>query len=316
MISNSKRRLFDRERWLRRRLPPAASTQLGRRNLFILPTGFGCCYLIGVLVLYLLSTNYQNNLVLLLALFLLVLWVVTLHLCHFNLSGLQVTRKTRPLGLAGDTLVLELQIHKPASLRGLALAGSISGLSDQHWRLDDGHASLSFTLDQRGVYPLPRLKLSSSFPFGLFRCWTWLDLDCESIVAPTPEPGYPCPRGGEQEATNHTTQSHTLQDEFAGLVPYRTGERLSLLSWKALAAGRGLQRKSFESYHAQALVLDESSLQQLERELRYRVLCHWVLQLSQQGQRFSLSVAGQQLPMGEGEAQKQAALEMLARAPR
>ncbi|EOG7035816.1 hypothetical protein ACLH5N_004693, partial [Aeromonas salmonicida] len=53
------------QRWLTRRIPPARQMTLGRRSLFILPTRMGLLYLLVMSAIYLLGTNYQNNLVLL-----------------------------------------------------------------------------------------------------------------------------------------------------------------------------------------------------------------------------------------------------------
>ena len=65
-------------RWLARRIPPASRLTLGYRNLFILPSRLGYQYLLLLGALFVLGTNYQNNLVLALAYLLLSLFITTL----------------------------------------------------------------------------------------------------------------------------------------------------------------------------------------------------------------------------------------------
>ncbi|MGL6165381.1 MAG: DUF58 domain-containing protein, partial [Aeromonas veronii] len=75
-------------RWLKRRIPPARQITLGTRSLFILPTRMGLLYLLVLLAIYLLGTNYQNNLVLLVAYCLGSLFMAAMWLTHRNLLGL------------------------------------------------------------------------------------------------------------------------------------------------------------------------------------------------------------------------------------
>ena len=68
--------------------PAGTPDHPGPRSLFILPTRLGLCYLLVMLAIYLLGTNYQNNLVLLVAYALGSLFMVTMWLTHRNLLGL------------------------------------------------------------------------------------------------------------------------------------------------------------------------------------------------------------------------------------
>ena len=49
------------QRWLARRIPPARQITLQGRCLFILPTRLGLWYLLVMLAIYLLGTNYQQQ---------------------------------------------------------------------------------------------------------------------------------------------------------------------------------------------------------------------------------------------------------------
>ena len=91
----TQRRLSLVNRWLDKRIPPASQHSLTMNNIFILPTGFGWAFIIMSLCLFLLGTNYQNNLMVLLSYILLSIMLLTLFYTHQNFARLAV--KSMPL---------------------------------------------------------------------------------------------------------------------------------------------------------------------------------------------------------------------------
>ena len=72
-------------RWLARRIPQKKSHRLQHNNIFILPAKAGMGFILLILLLWLLGTNYQNNLVLGVAFLLLALMVMCIHHKYGNL---------------------------------------------------------------------------------------------------------------------------------------------------------------------------------------------------------------------------------------
>ena len=64
--------------------------KLGLRNLYIVPTGFGWLWLGGALFLQLVAIQTQSNGPLLLSFVMLALQLLSLHLTHGQLEGLEV----------------------------------------------------------------------------------------------------------------------------------------------------------------------------------------------------------------------------------
>ena len=62
-------------KWLDKRIPAANEFQLSHRSIFIFPAKFGALFLALCALLFLLGTNYQNNLMLLLCYFLVALFL-------------------------------------------------------------------------------------------------------------------------------------------------------------------------------------------------------------------------------------------------
>ena len=104
--------------WLARRIPPARQITLQGRCLFILPTRLGLWYLLVMLAIYLLGTNYQNNLVLLVAYGLGSLFMVTMWLTHRNLLGLSLLGAHRA-GRGGQPLPMPITVRSELPLQAL-----------------------------------------------------------------------------------------------------------------------------------------------------------------------------------------------------
>ncbi|UPW19577.1 hypothetical protein M0C34_04680 [Agarivorans sp. TSD2052] len=304
--------------WLARRIPASSSLTLHRKNLFILPSRFGWSFLIGLIVMLMMGSNYQNNLILALALWLLALWLLCLVLCHQNLSGSRVSVVQRPEGQCDRPLRLLLSLEKPNGQWPNAVTATLklwpNEQASQHL---DGQIAVDLAVSKRGRVALPRIAIASVFPLGLFRCWTVADFNSEVIAYPAPLAGYICP--AQERAEEHDIEQgandNQQQSEFAGLKAYRAGERKSLLAWKQFAAGRGLQSKAFTGNPGLDLHLTDRLHSGLNYEQSLSVLTFWVRQLAQQQQSFSLQVGAQQLATGSGVAHQRQALSLLAEAP-
>jgi hypothetical protein len=96
--------------WLARRLPPSSSVTLAHKSIFILPTGFGFIWIGLFLLLFLLGTNYQNNLVIGLSFLLISLFNTCIIYSYKNLSGLTLQSIPPPQAYAGDTLVFPISL--------------------------------------------------------------------------------------------------------------------------------------------------------------------------------------------------------------
>ncbi|MGH8354638.1 MAG: DUF58 domain-containing protein, partial [Pseudomonas sp.] len=75
-------------RWLARRIPPAASVRLDQRRIFIIPTRVGLAFGLCLLLMLLAAINYQNSLAYGLAFLLLAVFIVAILHTYRNLAGL------------------------------------------------------------------------------------------------------------------------------------------------------------------------------------------------------------------------------------
>lgn len=303
-------------RWALKRRVPLKQVLLDRNNLFIVPTGSGLALLLVMALIWLMGTNYDNNLVLGLAFFLGSLLVVCILQTHSSLAGLRLEAvKSQPCFMGDES---PLQLRLSASGRReypdirLNWAGhhplAISVSHDEPYLLE-----LALEARRRGRLVPPLLRVESRYPLGLIRCWAWIRLDLDVVVYPKPQPAGPLPNSvrSSDEGESEALLVDGAED-FSGFRSYREGESLRHVSWKHYAQGKGMFVKEFQAYAEQSLWVDWDFLSGLDRETRLQRLCYWVLQLANGKQAYGLRLPGLEIAPGLGGAHRQRVLEALA----
>ena len=95
--------------------------RLRMRNLYILPTRFGWLWLAGTVLLQVIGVQMQSNGTLLLSFLMLSLFLLALHLTHFNLQGVELGCGTPAPGFAGTPVPYPIQLRCPGRSEGVRL---------------------------------------------------------------------------------------------------------------------------------------------------------------------------------------------------
>ena len=305
--------------WLNKRIPAAHSFQLNLRNIFIFPSKFSALFLLLCIALFLLGTNYQNNLMLLLCYFLLALTLLNLFSSYLNFARIHLQLgKINPV-YVGDRVHLPLWLNAKIENQ----QGPNGILEFAFWRqkhptlIDtDVHCNpiiLDHLCTQRGRLSLPRVTINSYYPLGLFRCWTHLAFKTDVLVYPKP---LPC--AIELQATDLMTQGGSESgfinghEDFDGLKAYQQGEPLHHVAWKQLAKGRGMVSKTFVASSQQTAWLKLKACPATELESKLSHLCFQVLELSRNNQTFGLDLGHNCITPNTGAEHKAACLQALA----
>lgn len=301
-------------RWVSRRIAPARLILLSQRNLFIFPGLAGLGYLGLLSLLWLLGTNFDNTLILLLAFLLTALFVVAVLHTYNNMAGLTISFLDCSPVFAGQRAGFRFRFERnDRSLKGLMLQVGWPDGGQAEVSLIQPQADVEIWLSapRRGRVRPGRLLVESYYPLGILRCWTWLDLDCQTLVYPAPLASQRAPwSAAEGELDEHAAADGA--EDFIGLKGYLPGMSLNRISWKHLARGQGLQVKAFADPRGQAQALDFAFFEGVDTELRLSYLCHWVLFLDQRGLPYSLTLPGWQAPMGQGDRHRENCLRALA----
>lgn len=309
--------------WLKRRIPRQTSHRLQHRNIFILPSKTGLGFVFLILLLWLLGTNYQNNLVLGTAFLLLALIVVCIHHTYAYLAGLQLSVLKTHAGFCGKTGTVDLVIKRlnHRVYESVELDWS-NGEEPIHFSLIDQDqitVSLPVNLSHRGWFQPDRLKVSTDFPLGLIIAWSYLDFDAPILSYPEPIESAMQPI---QQALDDTDElEHQLlaagHEEFAGLREYHDGDSLRNIDWRAMARGQGLATRVYEDYVTQRYWLDWQQFDGMSREARLSRLCACVLQQedaakNNAGLIYGLRLPGKIIEPDFGDQHKATLLETLA----
>ncbi|NOY62465.1 MAG: DUF58 domain-containing protein, partial [Gammaproteobacteria bacterium] len=283
----------------------SAATTLTRSNIYILPTGQGIQFAVLLLVMLLGSLNYNNSLGLMLTFLLVALSLVSILHTYRNMVQLTLrSGKTVP-AFATEEAGFELFVDNPHATARQSIVLQLLPIPKQpskHTKQTEtavhiaARASTAVTLNQsadaRGLLPIARIKVSSCYPLGLFRAWSYAMLDSRCLIYPkaaaTSETQTRDSDAGTQQ-NQHYAPGH---DDFHGLRSYTPGDSLRHLHWKALAREQGLLTKQFAQQQSPHLWLNWDHYPQLHTEARLSQLCRGVLDAHDQHSHYGLRLPG------------------------
>jgi len=300
---------------VRPKQPEALPVHITRKRIYVLPTGFGL--FVGLMLATMLvgGLNYNNNPALLLVFLLAGIANNSLVHAHLILSGVTLKAMHAEPVFAGHALKLKLRFEGAGKRKrpGLQL---LCGQAQALFELaPDGEAEVTLELPtrRRGWLETGRIRLSTLWPLGLARAWSWLRPADRLLVYPTPDAGAPpLPEslgdGDSPRTRAHGEQPHHLRD-------YRAGDMPRQIAWKASARFDKLLVREYESAVARDLVLDWQAVAGLPYEQKISRLARWVLEAERSGSRYALRLPVLQLPPGRGPEHRHACLRALALLP-
>lgn len=309
------------QRFLDKRIPKKRRFQLDMSNIFIFPSKFGLLYLALCLCLFLLGSNYNNNLMLLLCFFLVALFLINLSASYSNFAKIQIQMGRLNPVFAGEDVNIPLWFeHAGEQEEALPYFGKIyiklygqaiqNALDPQHF---SNPTSINLSTEKRGYLALPRITLESFYPVGLYRCWTHLLFQGSVLVYPKPVPcQLPALVGRDENEQEETESHHAGMEDFDTLSAYQHGEPMHQVAWKQVAKGQGMVSKRFTGASGQSVWLSLAQLQSNGIELALSQLTWLVLESNKKNRRFGLDLGSQQIPPGSGAVHMEKCLQALA----
>ena len=305
------------ERWIEKRQPEHHQIELTQRNLYILPTASSAGFLLTMLMLWMLGTNYENNLALLLSFLLLSIFVTSIHLTHGNMNRLKMRAFTKDAVFSGEKIAIGIQLVNVKKREKYAVH-----INDDQQVLtvvdipaqSSTDVEIEFVTQQRGFFKIPRLTVVSTFPIGLFRCWSQPKLSTHALVYPKP---IAAPVSSYDSGNNvgDAMSSQAGIDDFAGLEPWRPGEPMQRIAWKQYSAGRGMLSKQFESTASDPQWLSWDMFGNLDVEARLSAICERALAMEARQTQYGLRIPSCELAPANGERHLHALLTALALYP-
>lgn len=303
-------------RWLAWRMPAARQQRLHQRLIFILPTGYGMLFLAVALAVFIAGINYQNNLLLGLAFFLLSQFLVVIFATYRNLTGLLIEAEGMQANFVGQAGAIKLRVQARAHSGQVAIWLAWRGEAKQHTVSLAANESqpvlLPVALLQRGWNSPQRLWVESRYPMGLLRAWSHLDMAQACLAWPHPIASSVPPFLGQTQGQRADEQAQRGDEDFLGLREYTASDSPSQIDWKSYARGRGLHVQEFTNPIAGTQWLDWQQLNSADAELKLSQLCYWVLECERLRQPYGLRLPNFTLPPSHGAEHHRQALEALA----
>ena len=308
-------------KWLPRRgTLDAGEVVLSQRRVFILPTRAGIGFAMLLLVLLIGSINYTLGLGFALTFLALACALVDMVFTYRNLAHLALQQGRAPYVFAGQEAQFELQVTNRTGLARYGVWIDFDDAAEPRHVVDVGeHGSAAVLLAMptaaRGWLQPARVVLSTRFPRGLFRAWSYWRPAARALVYPRPEEGAPpLPVSGNAVGSGRAGGN----DDFAGVRSYQAGDSPRQLAWRQIARldpsiGGALVSKHFEGGGGDQLVLDFDALPAtLDLELRLSRLTRWVLEAESRALPYAFRLGALRFDAALGAAHQAACLRALA----
>ena len=264
-----------------------APLRLGQRRIFIIPSRGGLLFALALIVMLIGAINYNLALGHALVFLLAGLGIVGMIQTFRNLHGLLIAPGRSAPVFAGETAHFQITLDndRPTPRLGLELeAESGNPVFATVDREKSAKLNIPVSTKNRGWLDLPRVRLSTRYPLGLFTAWAYLQPAMRCLVYPQPiatplPPSSPTPAW---KASARNANGPLLIKQFAG------GAQVELmLDWQ----------------------LTDTALAD---EARIGILTGWVLSADTADAHYGLSLPGVDIPTGSGERHRQLCLEALA----
>ena len=289
---------------------------LGRRRIFILPSRGGLLFALTLLVMLLGAINY--NLALGHALVFLLAGLGLIGMIHSfrNLHGLRITPGRCAPVFSGDAAQFGLFVDAEGHSVRYGLNFQAGNGDTVTIAVNPGQTAkidIPVPSQMRGWLELPRIRLSTRYPLGLFTAWAYVQPVMRCLVYPRPQyTSLPeC-----QQSVAGSASGEAGQEDFAGFRERQPADSMRHVAWKASARDQGnrpLLIKQFAGGNEVQLDLDWSLTDaHLDTEQRLSILTGWVIAASQANRHYRLILPGLNLGPASGQAHRTQCLEALA----
>ena len=289
--------------------------RIRHQRLYIFPTWYGLAYIVTVLTLLIGSLNYQLSLGFFFAFLLIGIAHAVLLRSYANLLGLEISTSSTEAVFAGENALFPINLHnikqQPRSGIEIRSTQGEDAFIAQIQGLDHFIAALAIPSVQRGRLQLPRLRIDSTQPLGLFRCWTYLNLEQDTIVYPTPEKDAP-PLPEHLHGQDGKEYSLMGNDDFYGLRQFQRGDARHDIAWKQSAHGENLLIRQYQSPLGKSLWLNADEMHGLQTEQRLSRLAAWIIAAQDQQRPYGLKLGTQEFPPALGSEHQTQCLQALA----
>lgn len=223
-----------------------------KTQVYLVPTTEGLWWLGTIGLLMIMGWGYTNNLCLALGMILAAMTVVLLMEAHFNLEGLKLDKLIVEDQFLGRSSVVRYwwKSKKKRARHKIILSwdgqGPV-GAPHSNAATNNGETITSWFFPERGLWQQTHVILSSRYPLGLFKAWSYHPQSVEAWVYPKPIAGRPSKKEGAEGVGEARLVEAASGDEPGDVRRYQDGDSPTRVAWKVMARGLGAHTKTFLS---------------------------------------------------------------------
>lgn len=294
--------------------PQVPPYYLHNRRVYILPTKQGLVFAILLFAMLLGSINYNNNLGYILTFLLASLTVVNIFMTYRNMLHLRIGPAMPSPVFAGKPSTITVRIDNQNYSTRFAIEYHTPETSPVICDIPANAESaihLPVNYANRGIRPLPRFAVVTTFPLGFFRAWSHVELQQSVLVYPKPGNDKLLPQmsAGKLEGEKHHGAG---DDDFDGLRSYQVGDSFYRVHWKSAARHHVLQIKEYIGSANSELWINWEDSRHTDIEMRISQLTQWVRLAANKGVPFGFRIPGVEYALSTGVAHRNNCLKALA----
>ena len=260
------------------------------------------------------SINYNNNLGYTLTFLLASLTVVSIFMTYRNMLYLRIGPAVLAPVFAGKRASIPIQIDNRRYSARFAVEYHLPKEPPVICDIPANAMTtiqLPVTCPQRGYQALPRFIIATTFPLGLFRAWSHVELRQTLLVYPQPGGDRVLPplATGEKEGEKYHGAG---DDDFEGLRNYQAGDSFYRIHWKTAARHHVLQTKQYVGSANSELWIDWKDSRFTDVEQRISQLTQWVMLAANTGIPYGFRIPGVEYSLATGLAHRNNCLKALA----
>lgn len=243
---------------------------------YIMPTLYGVAFGFVCLLLFGIGFASTNNAVYFLCFFMVALGSQSLILTNRITDKVKITQTAAEDFFADETGRLRLALHNPTQedLQSLQFSLSKESVLEVERLRAGEHRDISVPLFMKepGIYKLPRLSVSSDFPYHFSRSWKKHNIEVSVCV-------FPARRGSPQFAaaayTSRNAESLNL-DDFKGHREYQKSDSPRSIDWKVTARVQEVMVKEYDPLTSRKLTLRWEDCTQASEADKKSQLSLWI----------------------------------------
>lgn len=258
------------------------------------------------------AVNTANNLLYLVVSSMLAFMLLSGFLSLYNLKGIEVLLLPPQEVYAGSSSLFTAIVKNKKRMPSFLIRLTIDKEQCLFPLVHKEHAcTIPARFEKRGFYKSINLKISSSFPVGLFERYYETETEIDLIVFPQPVEAkrHELMKLGVEKGT-HVAHGRKGFDEFYGIREY-AGDPIKLIHWKVSAKTGTIYVRELKEESSTPVIIN---LEELEGSLEERIskACYLIIKLTQEGRPVGLRLKDKIIEPSTGEAHKRQLLSELA----